>query len=66
MKSNFFKSLKKTCASKKFWTIAAVFALALDKTHLGADATEADVAPLLVLVLPHAQVGTYVVNHVLP
>ena len=45
---------------------AAVLATSLDKTHLGADATEADVAPLLVLVFPHAQVGTDVVHHVLP
>ena len=32
MKSNFFKSLKKTCASKKFWTVAAVFALCVIPT----------------------------------
>jgi hypothetical protein len=32
MKSNFFKSLKKTCASKKFWAIAAVFALCVIPT----------------------------------
>lgn len=32
MKSNFFKSLKKTCASKKFWTIAAVFAFCVIPT----------------------------------
>jgi len=32
MKSNFFKSLKKTCTSKKFLTVAAVFALCIVPT----------------------------------
>ena len=46
--------------------LAAVLAATLDQTHLGADAAESDITPLLVLVFPHAQVGAQVVHHILP